>query len=53
MYDFLKKVPLFEGLPDEDFDRLCELVEIEMNQAAFSAVADQQQALASLGLREK
>lgn len=27
MFDFLKKVPLFEGLPDEDFERLCELVE--------------------------
>jgi signal transduction histidine kinase/predicted CoA-binding protein len=26
MYDFLKKIPLFEGLPDEDFERLCEMV---------------------------
>ncbi len=24
MYDFLKKVPLFESLPEEDFERLCE-----------------------------
>ena len=29
MYDFLKKVPLFSGLPDSDFDRLCELVSVE------------------------
>ena len=26
MFDFLKKVPLFANLPDEDLDRLCELV---------------------------
>jgi signal transduction histidine kinase/predicted CoA-binding protein len=26
MYDFLKKVPLFAGLPEEDLDRLCEMV---------------------------
>lgn len=26
MYDFLKKIPLFEGLPDEDFERLCQMV---------------------------
>lgn len=26
MYDFLKKVPLFADLPDEDLERLCEMV---------------------------
>src|SRR3972149_382261 len=26
MYDFLKKIPLFASLPDEDLDRLCEMV---------------------------
>lgn len=29
MYAFLKKIPLFESLPDEDFERLCELVSEE------------------------
>jgi predicted CoA-binding protein/signal transduction histidine kinase len=32
-YSFLKRVPLFEGLPEEDFARLCEMVE----QKRFSA----------------
>jgi signal transduction histidine kinase/predicted CoA-binding protein len=27
MYGFLKKVPLFAGLPEEDLNRLCEMVE--------------------------
>jgi signal transduction histidine kinase/predicted CoA-binding protein len=26
MYDFLKKIPLFESLPEEDLDRLCQMV---------------------------
>ena len=26
-YEFLKKVPLFAGLSDEDFDLLCEMAE--------------------------
>jgi hypothetical protein len=26
MYDFLKKIPLFGSLPDEDLERLCEMV---------------------------
>jgi signal transduction histidine kinase/predicted CoA-binding protein len=26
MYDFLKKIPLFSSLPDEDLERLCEMV---------------------------
>ncbi|UCH59786.1 MAG: CoA-binding protein [Anaerolineales bacterium] len=26
MYDFLRKVPLFADLPDEDLDRLCQMV---------------------------
>lgn len=33
MFAFLKKVPLFEGLPDEDFERLCELVSTESFKA--------------------
>ncbi|HUF38372.1 MAG TPA: CoA-binding protein [Anaerolineales bacterium] len=28
-YSFLKKVPLFESLPEDDFERLCEMVEQE------------------------
>jgi len=32
-YEFLKKVPLFENLTDDDFDLLCEMVE-EVNVAA-------------------
>jgi predicted CoA-binding protein/signal transduction histidine kinase len=27
MYEFLRKVPLFAGLPEEDLDRLCQMVE--------------------------
>ena len=27
MYDFLRKVPLFAELPDEDLDRICEMVQ--------------------------
>lgn len=27
MYEFLKKIPLFAAMPDEDFDRLCEIAE--------------------------
>jgi signal transduction histidine kinase/predicted CoA-binding protein len=27
MYDFLKKVPLFEGLPDKDLEELCKMVQ--------------------------
>jgi len=27
MYEFLRKVPLFSGLPDEDMERLCQMVE--------------------------
>ncbi len=27
MYEFLKKIPLFAAMPDEDFARLCEMVE--------------------------
>jgi len=35
MYDFLKKIPLFEGLPDEDFERLCQMVtEVHLPQGA-------------------
>ncbi len=40
MYDFLKKVPLFEGLPDEDFERLCELVEVEKFKAGKTIVVE-------------
>lgn len=32
MYEFLRKVPLFSGLPDEDLERLCQMVE-EVNLA--------------------
>jgi signal transduction histidine kinase/predicted CoA-binding protein len=35
MYDFLKKIPLFEGLPDEDFERLCQMVtEVHLPQGS-------------------
>jgi signal transduction histidine kinase/predicted CoA-binding protein len=27
VYEFLKKIPLFAGMPDDDFARLCEMVE--------------------------
>lgn len=27
MYEFLRKVPLFSGLPDDDLERLCQMVE--------------------------
>lgn len=27
MYEFLKKIPLFAAMPDEDFERLCEIAE--------------------------
>lgn len=33
MYDFLKKIPLFAGLPDEDLEKLCEKV-IELHLPA-------------------
>ena len=28
MYDFIRKVPLFADLPDEDLERLCEMMEV-------------------------
>ena len=39
VYEFLKRVPLFSGLPPEDLDRLCQMVEevtIPAGQLLFS-----------------
>ena len=39
MFDFLKKVPLFSNLPDDDLNRLCEVVSeefISSNEVLFT-----------------
>ena len=39
MYEFIRKVPLFSDLPDEDLDRLCammEIVNLEAGQELFA-----------------
>ena len=39
MFDFLKKVPLFSNLPDDDLNRLCEVVNeefISSNEVLFT-----------------
>ena len=46
MYEFLRKVPLFADLPDDDLERLCEVIEevpLEAGQELFAegSVGDQ------------
>lgn len=38
--EFLKKIPLFSGMPDKDFDRLCDVVEEVRLQAGDQLIAE-------------